>query len=91
MFEGDILKGGEQELLTFRTLLQDAEQTEKDIKDAELREKEKQKQIEMKNRIFCNLQYFVISRFAFMWIYLHLLSRTSQVVLVVKNQPANAG
>ena len=37
------------------------------------------------------LQYFVISRFAFMWIYLHLLSRTSQVVLVVKNQPANAG
>ena len=37
------------------------------------------------------LQYFVISRFAFMWIYLHLLSRTSQAVLVVKNQPANAG
>ena len=26
-----------------------------------------------------------------MLIYLHLLSRTSQVVLVVKNQPANAG
>ena len=26
-----------------------------------------------------------------MWIYLHLLSRTSQGVLVVKNQPANAG
>ena len=37
------------------------------------------------------LQYFIMSRFAFMWICLHLLSRTSQVVPVVKNQPASSG